>query len=91
MAHEINNPISGVLNLSMLMQRILGEDGMPAGRVKPSSAATSSGSREQTARAGRIVSDLLSVLAAFQPQRTAADLNKLIATPRWRWWPTSWS
>ena len=30
-AHEINNPVSGVLNLGMLMQRILKDDGIPPG------------------------------------------------------------
>jgi two-component system NtrC family sensor kinase len=33
-AHEINNPLSGVLNLSMLMQRILKDDGIPATRIE---------------------------------------------------------
>ena len=28
-AHEINNPVSGVLNLSMLLQRMLKDDGIP--------------------------------------------------------------
>jgi two-component system, NtrC family, sensor kinase len=32
-AHEINNPVSGVLNLSMLMQRILKDDGIPKERI----------------------------------------------------------
>ena len=33
-AHEINNPISGVLNLSMLMQRMLKDDGVPPNRIE---------------------------------------------------------
>jgi len=33
-AHEINNPISGVLNLSMLLQRMLKADGVPPGESR---------------------------------------------------------
>ncbi|NUO83689.1 HAMP domain-containing protein, partial [candidate division KSB1 bacterium] len=33
-AHEINNPLSGVLNLSKLMQRILTDQGIPTSRVE---------------------------------------------------------
>ena len=40
-AHEINNPVSGVLNLSMLMQRMLKEDGIPPGSASRNSASTS--------------------------------------------------
>jgi len=40
--HEINNPLSGVLNFSALMGRILKDDGIPRERI-PSSAATSTG------------------------------------------------
>ncbi|HPF70119.1 MAG TPA: HAMP domain-containing protein, partial [Candidatus Krumholzibacteria bacterium] len=31
-AHEINNPLSGVLNFGKLMQRLMGEGGVPPGR-----------------------------------------------------------
>ena len=33
-AHEINNPLSGVLNYTMLMERILRPDGVPQGRIE---------------------------------------------------------
>jgi two-component system NtrC family sensor kinase len=56
-AHEINNPLSGVLNLSMLMQRILKEDGVPAGRV-PEFRNYLSQVISETTRVGKIVSDL---------------------------------
>jgi two-component system NtrC family sensor kinase len=39
-AHEINNPLSGVLNYAALMGRILKDDGIPRS-ASPSSAATS--------------------------------------------------
>ncbi len=78
-AHEINNPVSGVLNLSMLLQRIMGEGGVPPGREAEFRKYLSQISSE-TARVGRIVSDLLSFSRRSKPQRTAADLNKLIGT-----------
>ncbi len=76
-AHEINNPISGVLNLSVLMQRILKEDGIPAARV-PEFRKYLSQVTQETTRVGRIVSDLLSFSRRGKPQRTEADLNRLI-------------
>ena len=43
-AHEINNPLSGVLNFSALMGRILKDGRRSRGSASPSSAATSTGS-----------------------------------------------
>jgi two-component system NtrC family sensor kinase len=78
-AHEINNPVSGVLNLSMLMQRIMTDEGVPVKRVpefrKYLGLVTS-----ETSRVGRIVSDLLSFSRRSKPQQSNADLNQLIAT-----------
>ncbi len=76
-AHEINNPISGVLNLSMLMQRILKEDGIPPGRVEDFRRYLGQVATE-TSRVGRIVSDLLSFSRRSKPQETEADLNAII-------------
>jgi len=53
-AHEINNPLSGVLTLSALMQRILGADGIPRERI-PEFRAYLQEVAGETARAGRIV------------------------------------
>jgi len=78
-AHEINNPLSGVLNLSMLMQRILKDDGIPSGRVQEFRGYLSQVSAE-TARAGRIVSDLLAFSRRSRPQRGSTDLNAIVAT-----------
>ncbi len=61
-AHEINNPISGVLNLCMLMQRILKDDGIPAARV-PEFRKYLQQVTSETTRVGRIVSDLLAFSA----------------------------
>ncbi|MCM2314239.1 MAG: ATP-binding protein [Thermoanaerobaculia bacterium] len=78
-AHEINNPVSGVLNLSMLMQRLLKDDGIPPGRIADFRRYLGQVASE-TARVGRIVSDLLSFSRRSKPQSTQADLNALIRT-----------
>ena len=78
-AHEINNPISGVLNLSMLLQRMLKDDGIPPGRIEEFRKYLSQVTSE-TARVGRIVSDLLAFSRRSKPQRTAADLNRIVKT-----------
>jgi two-component system NtrC family sensor kinase len=76
-AHEINNPISGVLNLSMLMQRMLKDDGVPPGRIEEFRKYLVQVTNE-TARVGRIVSDLLAFSRRGKPQRAAADLNRIV-------------
>jgi two-component system NtrC family sensor kinase len=76
-AHEINNPVSGVLNLSMLMQRMLKEDGIPPGRL-PEFRKYLGQVVSETTRVGRIVSDLLAFSRRSKPQRAPADLNKIV-------------
>jgi two-component system, NtrC family, sensor kinase len=76
-AHEINNPISGVLNLSMLLQRMLKPDGVPPGRIDEFRKYLTQVTNE-TARVGRIVSDLLAFSRRSKPQRMPADLNKIV-------------
>ncbi|HET9317579.1 MAG TPA: ATP-binding protein [Vicinamibacteria bacterium] len=76
-AHEINNPISSVLNFSVLMQRILRDDGVPPGRV-PEFRGYLERVSEQTARAGRIVSDLLAFSRRGKPHRAPADLGAIV-------------
>jgi two-component system, NtrC family, sensor kinase len=78
-AHEINNPVSGVLNLSMLMQRMLKEDGIPPARLDEFRKYLSQVTNE-TARVGRIVSDLLAFSRRSKPQRAPADLNRIVRT-----------
>jgi len=78
-AHEINNPVSGVLNLSMLMQRILKEDGIPPGRIEEFRKYLGQVATE-TSRVGRIVSDLLAFSRRSSPNRADADLNTIIQT-----------
>jgi two-component system NtrC family sensor kinase len=76
-AHEINNPVSGVLNLSMLMQRMLKEDGIPPGRIEDFRRYLGQVTAETT-RVGRIVSDLLAFSRRGKPQRAPADLNRIV-------------
>ncbi len=76
-AHEINNPIAGVVNLGMLMQRIVKDDGIPMERV-PEVKRYLSQVVNETSRAGRIVSDLLAFSRRSTPQRSLANLNAII-------------
>jgi two-component system NtrC family sensor kinase len=76
-AHEINNPLSGVLNYAALMGRILKEDGIPGERV-PEFRGYLDRVSEQTSRAGRIVSDLLAFSRRSKPQRAPSDLNAIV-------------
>jgi two-component system NtrC family sensor kinase len=76
-AHEINNPISGVLNLSTLLERILSTGEVPPGRSPEVRKYLGQISCE-TARVGRIVSDLLAFSRRSKPQQVQADLNKLV-------------
>lgn len=76
-AHEINNPIAGVLNLTSLMQRIMTNEGVPPHRIGEFREYLRKATTE-TVRVGRIVSDLLSFSRRSSPQRTRADLNAVI-------------
>ncbi len=75
-AHEINNPIAGVLNLSMLMQRLLKDDGVPPTRLADFRRYLQQVVQE-TSRVGRIVSDLLSFSRRSSPHREPADLRAI--------------
>jgi two-component system NtrC family sensor kinase len=78
-AHEINNPVSGVLNLSMLMQRMLKDDGIQPERIAEFRKYLGQVTNE-TARVGRIVSDLLAFSRRGKPQRAPADVNRIVRT-----------
>ncbi len=76
-AHEINNPVSGVLNLSTLLERLMANGEFPRGREAEFRKYLGQISAE-TARVGRIVTDLLAFSRRSKPQRVPADLNKLV-------------
>lgn len=72
-AHEINNPISGILNLSRLMERVIDANGIPRDRV-PEVRAYLTQVTAETTRIGRIVSDLLSFARQTRPRIVPTDL-----------------
>ena len=76
-AHEINNPIFGVLNLSSLLQRIIGTEGIPPGRIQE---VRNHIDRivEETSRVGRIVADLLVFSRTSKPQHASMNLNSVV-------------
>jgi len=79
-AHEINNPLSGVLNLSMLMQRMVKEDGIPPQRVEEFKKYLTQVVNE-TSRVGRIVQDLLAFSRRSKPHQHAnTDFNAVVRT-----------
>lgn len=78
-AHEINNPLSGVLNLSVLIQRIIGENGIPPERLPEVRRYLEQISHE-TARVGKIVSDLLAFSRRTTPHRVPGDLQRIVAS-----------
>ncbi|HOK46030.1 MAG TPA: ATP-binding protein [Bryobacteraceae bacterium] len=76
-AHEVNNPLSGILNLAMLMQRMINDQGVPPERIAEFRRYLTLIAGE-TERVGRVVSDLLAFSRWSKPQRSDADLNKLV-------------
>ena len=81
MAHEINNPLSGVLNLSMLMQRIIKDDGIPPQTRSEEFRKYLSQVVSETSRVGRIVQDLLAFSRRSKPhQRANTNFNAIVTT-----------
>ncbi len=78
-AHEINNPLYSILNLSHLMQRIVKEDGIPPDRL-PEFKKYLSQVTNETSRVGRIVTDLLAFSRRSRAQKAKADLNEIVNT-----------
>lgn len=76
-AHEINNPIFGVLNLSSLLQRIVDENGIPPNRI-PEVRKYLDQIVDETSRVGRIVADLLAFSRRSKPQQIDTDFNSVI-------------
>lgn len=75
--HEVNNPISAVLNLATFLQRIMTDEGVPPDRVDAFKRHLGQ-IADETARAGRIVSDLLAFSRRSTPQRLPSDLNDVV-------------
>lgn len=77
MVHEINNPIAGVHNLVMLMDRIVASGSLTPERQAQVSSYLRQAEQE-TARVGRIVTDLLTFSRQAPPRRAAVDFNATI-------------
>jgi two-component system, NtrC family, sensor kinase len=77
MAHEINNPVAGVRNVAMLMNRLLKDEGLPPEGVAKFRTYLDQ-VEEETGRVGRIVTDLLSFSRQGQPARQLTDLNAVL-------------
>ncbi|HKK71466.1 MAG TPA: ATP-binding protein [Candidatus Krumholzibacteria bacterium] len=76
-AHEINNPVSGVLNYSMVVKRMLeNEEDIPENlpRVRRFLDTMT----RETERVGRIVKDLLAFSRRAKPTSDAFDLREVI-------------
>ena len=76
-AHEINNPLSAVLNFAKLMERIMGDEGVPRNRVDDFRRYLGQIVAETT-RTGKIVSDLLAFSRRSPPEAADTDLNELV-------------
>ena len=75
--HEINNPIAGILNLIMLMQRIMEEDTI--GQNEVDQFKQYMGLMEtETRRTSRIVSNLLAFARQSKMEPKRVSLNRLI-------------
>jgi two-component system NtrC family sensor kinase len=75
--HEINNPIAGILNLIMLMQRIMEEDTLGQGEVDQFKKYMGLMETE-TRRTSRIVSNLLAFARQSKMEPKRVGLNRLI-------------
>mgnify|MGYP006275710537 CR=1 FL=1 len=76
-AHEINNPVSGVLNYSMVVKRMLAkEEQIPENlpRIRHFLDTMT----QETERVGRIVKDLLAFSRRAKPSSDAFDLREVI-------------
>jgi len=76
-AHEINNPLAGVVNFAKLMQRLVTAEGIPAGRVDDFRGWLDQVAAE-TVRCGRIVRDLLVFARQSSSSRAPTDFNQVV-------------
>jgi len=75
--HEINNPIAGILNLSLLMKRIIEEDDLKKNEIEQFCQYLTLMETE-TRRIGRIVSNLLAFSRQSKMEPKRVDVNQLI-------------
>lgn len=75
--HEINNPIAGILNLTMLMKRII-EDGIPAQKEIDQFSQYLDLMETETRRISRIISNLLAFSRQSRMELKLVNINHLI-------------
>ncbi len=76
-AHEINNPLGGVINFSKLMQRLLKDGQIPPDRIDDFRNYLDHVVTETT-RCGNIVRDLVVFARQSAPRRASHDFNEII-------------
>jgi len=76
-AHEINNPLGGVINFSKLMKRLLQEGEIPKERMADFRQYLDHVITE-TVRCGNIVRDLLVFARSSTPSRARCDFNEIV-------------
>lgn len=76
--HEINNPVAGILNLNLLMQRIVAEGDLNAKTLKQFNSYLRLMETE-TRRVSRIISNLLGFSRQSSMELKKFDLRRLIA------------
>ncbi len=75
--HEINNPIAGILNLTMLLKRIIKEDTLQEKETEQLNQFLDLMEAE-TRRISRIISNLLAFSRQSKLEPRALDINKLL-------------
>ncbi|MFH1568380.1 MAG: ATP-binding protein [Gemmatimonadota bacterium] len=76
-AHEVNNPLSGVLTYTKLVRRLVGEDG-PAPDKVPAIQRHLKTMEEETARCGKIVQNLLEFSRQSGVESLEVDVNEIL-------------
>jgi two-component system sensor kinase FixL len=72
LAHELNQPLTAILNYTGILEELAAQDKSPHASMLRSTAARIS---EQTARAGEIIRRLRGFVAKREPDRAVQDLN----------------
>ncbi len=75
LAHELNQPLTAILNYTGILEELAGQDTGPNGPMIRNMAARIS---EQTTRAGEIIRRLRGFVAKREPDRAVQDLNAAV-------------
>ncbi|MBV8978131.1 MAG: PAS domain S-box protein [Alphaproteobacteria bacterium] len=75
LAHELNQPLTAILNYVGILQEMTGEDKGPGGEMLREVSARIA---EQTTRAGEIIRRIRGFVAKREPDRSILDLNAVV-------------